>query len=195
MDSNQRKLRVLDSTLLNELGNLNIAIGALRALTDKEKSITVPDQHFRDQLAETSRKINDLACSVADIMHPKLFAELSDKAMSVRDSFDDLRAHCNSILSAYEEIVGMRLILQKGISEEMSVRFRISTELDSLQATSSRISSELEYIKIERDKLRYKAAIDFHVLPFMDLIDPSQGGENPSWARLKQKGLSMPMYN
>jgi hypothetical protein len=175
------------------LGNLNIAIGSLRALTDKEKSDTVPDQHFRDQLADTSRRINDLVCSVSEIMDPKLFAELSVRATHVRHSFDLLRAHCNSVSSAYEELVGMRLILQKGISEEKSVRFRIYTELDSLQATSSQISADLEYIQVERDKLRYKAANDFHHLPLMDLVHSSQGGENPSWARLYGKRLSIPI--
>jgi predicted DNA-binding protein YlxM (UPF0122 family) len=194
-DVNKRKLALLDSTLLAELNQVNMAIAVFRSIEDGNCIDQEADKVLSQQLALTSTQISDLTSSISEITDPKLFSELADKAFTTNQSINDMLDRCRNIASVYHEVVEMRKCLQQAISDEKSVRFRIATNLESLQGTSQRISEELAYIKGERDKLRLKAESGFPCLPLMDVIDGASMCDSSAWRDLSHKGFSLPIHN
>lgn len=189
-DSNQRKLRLLESVLLPEMSNLNIANGVLGRISSDVIELDTPlDEELSRNLAVTLEQITNLVFTVSQYMDPRLFEELSNKYSSVDESVNRVHSRLNSFSSSYRELVRIRNLIQQVHSEEKSAQFRISNEFGQLQSVATKISGELAYIESEKDRLRLKAESDFHVPPLMDVVDFSPLSDNSAWLKLYKSDI------
>ena len=118
---------------------------------------------------------------------------------SIRDSLDNELKEASSLVSRvserYEEMKRIRSLLNDADTEERAVQERIAREMDSIVATSLRITDELNFIVAEREKIRFRSKNDYQPLPVPEVLDTGLGLTNAAWLNMYQRVQIDGVYN
>jgi hypothetical protein len=140
------------------------------------------------QKEELSRGLNSLL-NTEDVdsigaMYTKLATDINTALTAV-----------DAVSEMYDKVRSLRKQIDSGRQEQITAQRRIANEMENLNRTSMRIVEELEYIKSEREKIRFRAATEFHPVPLPELLTVRGGDCNAAWRSLYDKGTVGQVYN
>jgi chromosome segregation ATPase len=140
------------------------------------------------QKEELSRGLNSLL-NTEDVdsigaMYTKLATDINTALTAV-----------DAVSEMYDKVRSLRKQIDSGRQEQITAQRRIANEMENLNRTSMRIVEELEYIKSEREKIRFRAATEFHPVPLPELLTVRGGDCNTAWRSLYDKGTVGQVYN
>jgi hypothetical protein len=106
---------------------------------------------------------------------------------SFNEELAETASYVESISGRYKEMKSMRALLADAEQKQREASERVARELDTILATSLRITDELNFILAERDKIRFKAMNDYQSLPLPDVLEAGCEFRNPSWLNLYRR--------
>ena len=131
--------------------------------------------------------INESSEKLSSWLSPETFIDLETESSSLEQDLVQAFSLVTGLSLRYEEMKGMRSLLDDAEREEKDVHERIAREMGAMISASIRINDELTFIVSERDKIRLKAKNDFQPLPLPELLELKEMSPNYAWHNLRQQ--------
>lgn len=167
----------------------------LQSLTKGESASELATDTAEETLEALAKQKEELSRTLDSLLN-------AEDVDCIRAMYSKLGTDINTALKAadavsemYDKVRTLRQQIDSGRQEQLTAQRRIATEMENLTRTSMRIVEELEYIKSEREKIRFRAATEFHPVPLPELLTVPGRDSNAAWRSLYDKGTIGQVYN